>query len=175
MSEGPLTIETLRAARKELEKAPQTTEVLGVNMRNLSALTDEKMDIVETAPPNITAIEKVFPGVGKPERGVIFAYEKIIYNPGKIKIPIELMAHEFIHGMQQNDAGVEFWWDRYLTDPEFRLVEEIEAHRVEFQQFVKAHNRHMRRKYLVLCSARLAGPLYGKMISRTRAADLIQS
>lgn len=144
-------------------------------MRTLSNVTGHGMSIVIGDPPNIADIAEVFPMVRERRtKGIFFCYGDTIYNPSGRVIPIELIAHECIHSLQQADWGVQFWWARYLTDKQYRFDQELEAHRVEYASFVEqGNNRVFRRRYLAGVAERLAGPLYGNMCKKREAMRLI--
>lgn len=119
------------------------------------------IEIVHALPPNIEEIKTKFDVVGKP---IFFAYGDKIYNPMGIRIPTPLLAHEAVHMSRQMISGVEAWWREYLDDPEFRLDEELLAHRAEYQHYRKLHGAGNRtQKYLDLVAERLASPLYGSL------------
>lgn len=128
------------------------------------------VDIRKTLPPNIEAIKAMLPISGKE----IFAYDNVIYNPSGSKLGPELIAHEQVHFRQQgNDpAG---WWVKFLDDPQFRLEQELEAHRVEYRTFCK-HNRDRNRQILFLqfISRRLASPIYGSILTVAQAMKKIK-
>lgn len=106
---------------------------------------------------------------------VIYAWGDIIYNPMRIVIPPQLVVHERVHGMRQGRLGVEEWWKRYIDSEEFRLQEEIPAHIAEYQHLAKrAPNRQQRRAALRKTAKRLAGPLYGNLITSDRAAKVLR-
>ena len=129
------------------------------------------MQIVEDFPPNIAEIREVFPLKGRE----LFAYGDIIYNPSGLNIPNELIAHECVHQEQQGE-NVEDWWKKYLTDPAFRYIMELEAHQIEYQVFCDSEkDRNVRAKYLMAIASRLAGPLYGKIVSLKEARKQISA
>ena len=110
-------------------------------------------------------------------RGVLFAYGDTIYNPDGITIPPALLAHEGVHGARQGAmlGGVVAWWDAYLTDPRFRLAEELPAHVVELRHYLaEAPSRPARRLHLTAVAKRLASPLYGRLISVDGAKQLLK-
>lgn len=129
------------------------------------------MRIVFERPPLFNLINAKFRIAGKP---VIFSWGDIIYNPQRIHIPPELLAHEAVHGRRQGN-DIEFWWRAYCAaDPRFRLAEEVLAHRAEYRAILdECDNRHARRTYLKRVAKRLANPIYGSMVSVARARDLI--
>jgi len=110
-------------------------------------------------PPLFDRIAVVFPQASSP--GVIFAWGDTIYNPSGVDIPRFLHAHEEVHGSRQRLNGVEKWWEAYLSDPEFRYVEELKAHVAEYRaQVPLVHDRNQRAKLLQATALRLTAPLY---------------
>lgn len=125
------------------------------------------MKVLAMFPPNYAAINAKFNVRGK---NILFSYGDTIYNPSRVVIPPELMVHEAVHGRRQG-ADPSGWWNRYIEDPEFRLNEEIPAHRAEFQEVMK----HGMADYKAIRSIaeRLSGPLYGRMIDVASAERAI--
>src|ERR1700675_4964101 len=138
--------------------SPKEPEKKMLTLKDVQAV---KMKIVKAAPPNATNIERVFPGVTSGIRPIFFCYGDTIYNPAGVTIPLELLAHEAVHSRQQEVQGVRVWWDLYLASTHFRFNQELEAHRVEYEQYRLLNNRPFSRRYLVGAAERLAGPLYG--------------
>lgn len=140
-------------------------------------LSDRGMEMRYEAPPNIRDIDHVFPGVGRQcyIRGIFFCYGNIIYNPSRVKIPRELLAHECVHSIQtERVGGPEKWWHEYLNDRGFRFAQELEAHRIEYQDVVaQGYGRKERRRYIMSCAERLSGPLYGRLVTKAKAKELI--
>jgi hypothetical protein len=147
-------------------------------MRRLIDLNCKEMNIVTAYPPNIAEIELVFPGVKANLNGakqIYFCYGNTIYNPSGRPLEKYIIAHEVLHSMQQADTGVEMWWDRYLADPEFRFQQELEAHCVEYEQYrLENPGRAFRRRYIAILAERLSGPLYGRVVSKAQAMELIK-
>lgn len=128
--------------------------------------SDDVTSVIADWPPNIEAIRAVLPVT----EGNIFAYDHTIYNPGNGYLGPELMAHEEVHFGQQDDIGVEVWWQRFLDDPEFRLEQEIPAHKAEYDQFCRLNkDRNHRSRFLTILSKRLAAPMYGGIITASQA------
>lgn len=118
----------------------------------------------------IDEIDVVFNVRGKP---VIFTWGNIIYNPQRIKLTPELRVHERVHCERQG-SDIEGWWRRYLADPEFRLVEEIPAHRKEYLVYAGTHsNQNHRRQFLHDVAMRLSSPLYGNVITYDKAVAAV--
>lgn len=129
------------------------------------------MRVVHDFPPNWDEVNAVFKVAGKP---VIFCYGDRIYNPSQIDVTPALYAHELMHSRQQGDdpAG---WWRRYIDDIAFRFEQELAAHQAEYIAAMKsAPNRHARRTYAKAIAQRLAGPLYGHVVSPMEAKRLIK-
>jgi len=124
-------------------------------------------------PPNFDAILSVFPMAAKP--GVVFAYGDKIYVPSGKALSPELIDHENIHCARQLEIGVELWWDKYLSDVNFRYFEELLAHRAEYQCMIaRAPNRTARRLALKVVAQKLSSRLYGGMVTMDQAKKAIE-
>lgn len=118
-------------------------------------------------PPNYEQILAVFPGASG--HGVLFAYGEDIYNPSAVHIPQFLLAHEYRHCARQWQQ-VDAWWEKYLTDPEFRYGEELLAHVEEYVAQAKhVSDRNLRAKLQTQTARRLIAPLYNYTPPRTLA------
>lgn len=123
------------------------------------------MNIVRGTPPNFKEIVAVFPFAKR--EGVIFTYGDTVYVNGTPDLPPQLKAHENCHIDQQKrpgGGGPSVWWMRYLEDPEFRLDQELVAHRAEFRT-LKHLDRNAAYRSLEFIAGRLASPLYGSIIT----------
>lgn len=122
-------------------------------------------------PPNIGAIRAVLP---VSERN-IFAWGGVIYNPGGGELSEELIVHEEVHFHQQRQGAAK-WWKKFLQSPEFRLSQEIPAHRAEYREFCRNHrDRNLQSRYLRDIAARLAHPMYGGIITVREAIREIKA
>ncbi|MFP3947127.1 MAG: hypothetical protein ACLFWG_00220 [Longimicrobiales bacterium] len=130
-----------------------------------------RVRIVERNPPNIREIRAAFDLTGNE----IFAWgPDTIFNPSGAHLSPALIAHETEHVRQQN-GDPEAWWDRYLRDAEFRLDQEVVAHRAEWEAFKRQKaNPRKRRRYLGELARRLASAMYGSMVSPSEARALIR-
>lgn len=132
------------------------------------------MKIVYDRPPLYDRITETFP-LAK-GRGALITFGDTIYIPGGpgLKVTRELHAHEEIHHEQQGDSmdTILSWWERYLVDVDFRLEQELPAHRAEYCAYCKRHGAGQQR-FLRNTAARLSGPYYGDLISPAKAAELI--
>ena len=131
------------------------------------------MRIETTRPPNYDAIVAAFPWVAT-TRGVIYAWDMTVFNPDGITITPSLHAHEEVHSIRQKGDPA-LWWDRYLSEPEFRFREEVPAHIVEYVTIYQKHDRPKRRLYLSDIASRLAGPLYGSLTSKQAAIKILKA
>lgn len=120
------------------------------------------MKIVKGLPPNYlkiaTTLQNINPGVSiKP----IFTYGRTIFNPSEAYLDPVIIAHEEVHAERQEKMGINNWWDRYLSDPAFRLEEESIAYRRQYRYAKKKlTDREKLSYYLGLLSADLASSMY---------------
>ena len=128
-------------------------------------------------PPNYKEILAAFPSIaGAP---VIFAYGDILYNPTGAEISLDLYAHEETHERQQKAyrGGVVQWWKEYISNPDFRLEQEVEAYRNQYKFILvdSAHqrSRQVRKSMLHKFCTDLSSAMYGKLITYELAHKLI--
>lgn len=121
--------------------------------------------IILDRPPNFEQIKAAFPKSENP--GVLFAYDGCIYNPSGIAIPPALIAHEEVHLREQRHVGANYWWEKYLTDSEFRYTEELLAHVAEFNMQKVTKDRNFGAALLMRTAMRLVAPLYNYVPPRT--------
>lgn len=137
------------------------------------------VEVIIAPPPMFEEIDRVFHVRGQP---VVFTWGTRVYNPTGIKVMPQIIAHEAVHSERQTDstgqndeARLRKWWERYLEDPEFRLDEEIHAHRGEYRWLAnQTRDRNTRNRYLLHVARKLAAPLYGGLITAREAARQIQ-
>ena len=123
-------------------------------------------------PPRYKEIVAAFPEATK--RGVIFTFGDTVYVPDGETLTPSLKSHEAVHVTRQVKMGADLWWDKYLVDPQFRLDEELPAHRAEYYAFKSiTHDRAQVSQHLNLIAGRLAGPLYGGLVTLAGARRLI--
>ena len=132
--------------------------------------------MIKDWPPNIDHLDQVFHLRAQARLGIIFSWgADKIYNPSGVVIPPALYEHEAVHGRRQDEApSIEIWWQRYVDDPKFRLMEEVLAHCREYGFRCGDGSRAERRQALADVSKRLASSLYGRMISRAEARRILQ-
>lgn len=129
--------------------------------------------IVFDYPPMIDEIDAAFHVRGQ---AIIYAWGDRIYNPRRVPVYDELLAHEAVHGRRQttDEEAIREWWLKYIGDPQFRLREEVFAHKAEYIYMMENGNHHIRKLALKQTAAKLSSPLYGKMISPGKARALLR-
>jgi hypothetical protein len=126
--------------------------------------------IKKELPPNFKSIEKVF---GPHKGGVVYTYGDTIYSPDAAQLSPDLVIHEMVH-MSQQGKDPEGWWKKYLSEQDFRLAQETEAYQAQFKylkSIVKHRNGLFNYAHKLACD--LAGPIYGNMISYSKAFELV--
>lgn len=117
-------------------------------------------------PPNWDQIVEVFPDAAR--LPVLFAYGEDIYNPSEVRIPRELLAHEYRHCARQFSIGAEPWWSAYLSDVEFRYTEELMGHAEELRVLAQGvTDRNQIARLFQRTATRLVAPLYNYQPPRT--------
>lgn len=130
------------------------------------------LEVVVDYPPNIDKIDAAFHVKG--QQGVIYTYGGKIYSPSGSDLSYDLHEHERVHVQQHSrHGGSDAWWERYLTDVEFRLDQEVEAYRVQLAYINEHYNRKQRREMLDFVAHTLASPMYGNMLSKKQAIKLL--
>ncbi len=104
------------------------------------------------------------------DQGVIFTYGNTIYC--KYPITEDLKVHESTHVKQQAAMGAETWWSKYFENPEFRLSQEVEAYRNQYNYIKENYNRH-HRKFLYKHIISSMVNMYGDMVTEDEAKKLI--
>jgi hypothetical protein len=112
--------------------------------------------VIAGYPPNIGLIRMAFPVTDKQ----VFAYYPNIYSPSGKELSPDLRLHEEIHLAQQKDMGADAWWNRYLTDAEFRYGEELAAFGSQLAYGRRVYLRKIYDAMLVDFSLQLSGELY---------------
>lgn len=132
------------------------------------------MIIKRAYPPNYNKIISHIPGV-KLKKTLVFTYGDCIYTPEKkVVLSADLIAHEEVHKYQQQDAGgAEAWWDKYLSDRQFRLGQELQAYQRQILWLKVNSNRQVFRKKLKDILKVLTGPSYGNIISKEEAKKVL--
>lgn len=128
------------------------------------------MEVIKGWPPNAALISKKFDLIGF---NPVFTYGDKLYNPTGLEISKDLMIHEEVHEKQQKILGIEQWWVMYLDNPTFRLEQEVEAYKAQYQFLKTVFNRKGRFTALNVLADNLSSKLYGNLISKSTAKELI--
>jgi len=91
------------------------------------------MKIIKDKPPNYELIKLTL----SPPEHAIYCYGNKIYNPSGKELTPDLEYHESIHSKQQGN-NPDLWYNKYLTDKDFRLEQELEAYGEQYL-FIKEH------------------------------------
>ncbi len=123
--------------------------------------------------PPIHILNMILDAGMKPTTTTVYTYGDTIYNPGNINIEENLIEHEFIHSIQQGTKP-DVWWQRYVTDPYFRIEQESEAYGHQYNFLCKQFkDRNKRNKILLDLANFLSSPIYGSIISKFDARRMI--
>ena len=139
------------------------------------------MMVVSGLPPNIDEVDAAF---HCRDQDVFYSWGDRVFSSHGQVVPPALQAHEQVHCDRQlvHPGGVVGWWRAYIEDPDFRLKEEILAHRAEYRWWVVRPDvdrpvtgfRSARLYHLTHIAKRLASPLYLNMIGLSEAKRLIE-
>lgn len=129
------------------------------------------MNVVAGLPPNINQIAKRFNLTNI--TGVVFTYGDTIYNPSNGIIDVYLMTHEETHSRQQGESPW-IWWKKYLVSDSFRLSQEVEAYRAQYEHFCKNKKDPFKEEqFLTRLASDLSSPMYGSICSLEEAKEYI--
>lgn len=107
------------------------------------------------------------------DKGTVFAYKNTIHAKHISQITKDLEVHEMVHLEQQERLGdADIWWDKYLSDANFRKEQEIEAYKAQLVYSEKNYNHGYRKALRKHCIESLAG-LSGGSISLDEAEHLL--
>lgn len=128
--------------------------------------------IIEEYPPHYKRWKAKFPNLE--ESKPLFAWYNQIYNPFKVNVTPDLIIHEQVHFKQQSN-NAEAWLDKYLTDENFRLEQEVEAYATQYQYCKKMLPAKWYKLVLEACAKSLSGELYGGIINYHQAESRIRN
>ncbi len=104
--------------------------------------------------------------------GCVISYFPHIYS--KHPIPLDLEKHEEVHLRQQQEMGVEKWWETYINNKNFRLLQEVEAYKAQIEWINKAiKDREVRFRRVDRLLKDLSGEMYGSLITYSEARKLL--
>jgi hypothetical protein len=136
------------------------------------------MKIVNERPPIWADVKRLF---DFNEKTTVFTYGDTIYNPAGGNVSADIVAHESVHMAQQaamnvwGHCGAWLWWKKYLRDPQFRLEQETEAYRYQYQFAVQQiKSREKLAEYLFFLASQLSDTMYGRIIGFNEAMRMIR-
>ena len=132
-------------------------------------MTSKEMKIKESYPPNYEIIKLTL----NPPPHAVFCYGDTIHNPSKRELLPDLIHHEEVHSKQQ-DNNPDLWYNRYLTDKDFRLDQELEAYASQYN-FIKDKLNAKLRKWLLGNKAEALSRNYKLSISQREAESKIRN
>jgi len=136
-----------------------------------------KYKILYTPPPIIERAREAF-GIKWEEKNVVMVYGDTIHQSFDYPMDDDLLIHELVHVRQHAEypGGASAWWDRYLIDAEFRLSQELEAYRIQWQWVLK-NEKNRQTRFLILrhCASDLSGSMYGNLMGFTEAMQRIKA
>lgn len=130
------------------------------------------MKIIKDYPPNYSELKRFFP-LDLPDYVPVFPWGDVLYNPSGNEISPDLMFHEEIHSKQQGDYP-EIWWQRYCSDSQFRLEQEVEAYAGQLNFVKRALGSKIAKEFLGCFAKDLSSPLYQLKITYFQAETLIR-
>jgi hypothetical protein len=132
------------------------------------------MKISKNYPPNYQEIVNALGDVSK--SNPVFCYGDTIFNPFGREITPDVEHHELVHSRQQAKfTSPGMWYMRYLSDPQFRLAQEIEAYGNQYLFGCKyAKNNKLRKGFLYELASELSGEAYGGLLSYGEAESKIR-
>ena len=105
--------------------------------------------------------------------GAVFTVGNTIYSLNKLSK--DLLAHELTHVKQQALMNPNEWWDKYIDDADFRLSQELEAYRTQWEYAKNEQSRQYRKQLKPHILKTISGKMYGNMISKAEAEGLIMN
>lgn len=135
-------------------------------------MPDMDIKIVNSYPPNFDLIKTMMPHANETHT---YCYGDTIYVPDGHTVPPDIVFHESIHTKQQG-KDPDAWWHRFVTDPDFRLEQEIQAYGEQYK-WVREHVMGARFQKWVLenMAKALSGHAYGDLISYAKAESAIRN
>lgn len=103
---------------------------------------------------------------------IIFTYAPNIHTSDG-KISDDLYVHESTHLKQQGD-NPKSWWEKYLTDKNFRFSQELEAYQKQWEYAKLKYSRTKQLRVLQHSARVLSSKIYGNIIKYEEAIKLIQ-
>lgn len=100
------------------------------------------------------------------EKGIIITYGDTVHC--KFPLSDDLLVHEQTHIDQQAKIGKEVFFEKYMSDSVFRLIQEVEAYQNQWK-YIKSHYNHQYRRFLKKKLSTDMANLYGNMCTKQEA------
>lgn len=133
----------------------------------------DQVNIVHGYPPNFEIIKAAMPHANETH---VYCYGDTIFCPDGHEPKPDIIFHESIHTKQQG-GNPSAWWARYLSDPNFRLDQELQAYGEQYLWLlthVKASNSFFKWALQSMATA-LSGDAYGNLLSYGQAETRIKA
>ena len=132
------------------------------------------MKIIEQDPPHPLLLRIITAGM-RPQYDTLFPWAPDIYNPSGLAIPPDIMIHEAAHIAQQGN-NPEAWWQRYITDKQFRFDQELKANREQYKFVCKVlKDRNDRARALRTIARNMAGEVYALNVTMNKIMEMIRN
>lgn len=130
------------------------------------------MQLLSGFPPNIEKIRSVFPDIA-PRAVFTYGDTMFIQDTKPVEVAEHLVQHEMTHTLQQGEYP-EVWWNKYLSDVEFRLSQEIEAYGRQYRYIYDRTLNKYAKEALMMLAIDLSGPMYGNLLTFGEAETKIR-
>ncbi len=107
------------------------------------------------------------------DKGITITYGDSVHCKFDISQVADLLVHERVHIRQQTEMGKDIWWERYFTDKEFRLSQEIEAYKAQIA-WMRIHYPRKKRKDVERFIYELMVRLYNFCETEKQAKELLK-
>lgn len=130
-------------------------------MNRLVKIKGDDVTILNTKPPVFEQCKEMF---GIDWDYTTFAYYPSIHTKDPNSLSDDIIQHEYIHLKRQKEIGTEVWWEKYLTDNQFRLDEELLAYRRQYNYLKERMDRNELHRLVMFWSHTLGSKSYGFLI-----------
>lgn len=131
-------------------------------------------EIVNGKPPVWEDIKRVVPGAKRIDASRVYiTCGTKIY--AETDIPKEVLEHEKIHVHQQVAFGEKLWWEKWLSDVNFRYEQELQGYRRQIEVLsASTANRAVLFDYKKKIALILSGDAYGHIVTFNKAIQDLQ-
>lgn len=138
-------------------------------------MTKPRILVSNEKPPCWDELEEAFGVKWGGDPAVVVAYGDTLHCSAEPSD--DVLTHEMVHLYQQgySQKGAKAWFEMYIKDPNFRLVQEIAAYQEQYRMLSKVvKDRNALARHWIRLAKDLAGPMYGNMITQTEALKAIK-